>query len=95
MIVTESTARRLWPGKDPLAKTLREDTGREYSVIGVAKDAQVSHLGELNTSYLYFPAGPEDNSRTYLLIRFQAGFSATAKSLRNAVLSLDLTCPWM
>ncbi len=37
VIVTESTARRLWPGKDPLTKTLREDSGRDYSVIGVAK----------------------------------------------------------
>lgn len=93
VIVTESTARRLWPGKDPLTRTLREDTGREYSVIGVAKDAQVSHLGELNTSYLYFRAGAEDNLRTYLLIRFQAGFPATAKSLRGAVQSLDADMP--
>ncbi len=93
LIVTESTARRLWPGKDPLTRTLREDTGREYSVIGVAKDAQVSHLGELNTSYLYFPTGPEDNSRGYLLIRFQAGFAATAKSVRRAVQSLDADMP--
>src|SRR5205809_2263114 len=32
-ILSESTARRLWPGADPLGKTLRQDTGREYSVI--------------------------------------------------------------
>ncbi len=93
MIVTESTARRLWPGEDPLTRTLREDTGREYSVIGVAKNAQVSHLGELNTSYLYFPAGPEDNARAYLLIRFRAGFATIAESVRNAVQSLDADMP--
>jgi putative ABC transport system permease protein len=93
VIVTESTARRLWPGEDPLTRTLREDTGREYSVIGVAKNAQVSHLGELNTSYLYFPAGPEDNARAYLLIRFRAGFATIAESVRNAVQSLDADMP--
>jgi len=93
VIVTESTARRLWPGEDPLAKTLREDTGREYSVIGVAKDAQVSHLGELNTTYLYFPSGPQDNLRTYVLVRSAASFTATAKDIRDAVQSLDADMP--
>ena len=90
IIVTESTARRLWPGQDPLAKTLRESSGREYSVVGVAKDAQVSHLGELGTAYLYFPAGPEDDSRSYILTRF-AGVtsSAIARDVREAAQSLD------
>jgi len=93
VVVTESTARRFWPGEDPLAKTLREDTGREYSVIGVAKDAQVSHLGELNTTYLYFPSGPQDNLRTYVLVRFAGGFAATAKGIRDVVQSLDAEMP--
>jgi predicted permease len=93
IIVTESTARRLWPGEDPLAKTLRQDTGREYSVIGVAKNAQVSHLGELDIMYLYFPSGPQDNLRTYVLVRSAAGLTTTAKDVRNAVDSLDPNVP--
>jgi predicted permease len=93
VIVTESTARRLWPGEDPLAKTLREDSGREYAVIGVAKDAQVSHLGELSTTYLYFPSGPQDDLRTYLLVSSAAGFLANAKDIRDAVQSLDADMP--
>src|SRR5262249_39103134 len=75
VIVTESTARRLWPGEDPLGKALREGSGREYTVIGVAKDVQVSHLGELNTNYLYFPAGRQDNLSAYLLVRFAGDFA--------------------
>jgi ABC-type antimicrobial peptide transport system permease subunit len=62
-------------------------------VIGVAKDAQVSHLGELDTTYLYFPAGPQDNHRTYVLVRFAGGFTATAKGIRDAVQSLDAEMP--
>jgi macrolide transport system ATP-binding/permease protein len=89
VIVTESTARQLWPGEDPLGNTLRESTGREYSVIGVAKDAQVSHLGELNTSYLYFPAGPEDDSRSYVLVRYATGFKDVSNGIRHAMKSLD------
>ena len=89
IIVTESTARRLWPGQDPLGKALREPSGREYSVIGVAKDAQVSHLGQLDTNYLYFPAGKEDDSRSYIMVRYATGFADEAKSLRDAGRSID------
>ncbi len=89
IIVTESTARRLWPGQDPLGKALREISGREYSVIGVAKDAQVSHLGQLDTNYLYFPAGTEDDSRSYVLVRYAIGITDVAKSIREAGRSID------
>src|SRR5215472_55611 len=93
VVVTESTARRLWPDQDPLAKTLRESSGREYSVIGVARDAQVAHLGDLHTTYLYFPAGTPDNLRVYVLVRYAGDFPATAKAIRNAVQSLDADLP--
>jgi macrolide transport system ATP-binding/permease protein len=89
IIVTESTGQRLWPGEGPLGKTLRESSGREYSVIGVAKDAQVSHLGKLDTSYLYFPAGPEDNSRSYVLVRYATNFKDVSNGIRDAAKSLD------
>ena len=89
IIVTESTARRLWPGQDPLGKALREMSGREYSVIGVAKDAQVAHLGQLDTNYLYFPAGTEDNSRSFVLIRYATGFTDIATGIRDAGRSID------
>ena len=89
IIVTESTARRLWPGQDPLGKALREESGHEYFVIGVAKDAQVAHLGRLDTNYLYFPAGPEDDLRSYVLVRYATGFTDVAKSIRDLAQSID------
>jgi len=89
VIVTESTARRLWPGQDPLGKAVREISGREYTVIGVAKDAQVAHLGQLDANYLYFPAGTEDDSRSYVLVRYATGFTEVAKSIREAGQSID------
>ena len=98
IIVTESTARKLWPGQDPLGKTLRTRltgglAGPEYVVIGVAKNAQVSHLGELDTTYLYFPAAPRDSTRAYLLVRFAGNFTDVASGLRVVVRSLDADVP--
>jgi predicted permease len=93
VVVTESTARRLWPDEDALGKTLRESSGREYSVIGVARDAQVAHLGDAHTMYLYFPAGTPDNLRAYVLVRYAGDFPVTAKAIRDVVQSLDADVP--
>jgi macrolide transport system ATP-binding/permease protein len=89
VIVTESTARRLWPGKDPLGQTLRDSPGREHIVIGVVRDAQVSHLGESTSNYLYYPLGPEDDARSYVLVRYATSFGDVAKDMRAAAHSID------
>ncbi len=89
VIVTESTARRLWPGKDPLGQTLRDSSGHPYTVIGIARDAQVSHLGESNSNYLYYPFGAEDNARSYTLVRYSGSYSDVAKGMRAAAQSID------
>ena len=88
VIVTESTARRLWPGEDAIGRVIREEHGQQRTVIGVAKDAQVSHLGETNTLYIYYPAGPKDGARSYLLVRFNGNFIDTAKAFEDTVQSL-------
>lgn len=89
IIVTESTARRLWPDQNPLGKVLREPSGREDWVIGVAKDAQVAHLGESTSNYLYFPAGPQQDTRSYVLVRYATNFTDVAKSIRDVAHSID------
>jgi putative ABC transport system permease protein len=99
IIVTESTARKLWPAQEPLGKTLRSRLtgglpGPEYVVIGVVRDAQVSHLGESDTMYLYFPGGsPGDSLRSYVLVRFSGSYSDLAAGLRGIAQSLDAEVP--
>ena len=99
IIVTESTARKLWPGQDPLGKTLRPRLtgglpGPEHVVIGVARDAQVSRLGESDTMYQYFPAGsPGDSLRSYVLVRFSGNYGDLAIGLRGIAQSLDAEVP--
>jgi macrolide transport system ATP-binding/permease protein len=88
VIVTESTARQLWPGEDPLGKAILDGNFRE-SVIGVAQDAQVSHLGDVQRPYIYFPAAPADSARSYLLVRFAGNFTDIARSFQQASQSLD------
>ena len=86
-IVTESTARHLWPGEDPLTKTLTIDEVAR-PVVGVAHDSQVSRLGVTDTAFVFVPAGPSAQLRMRLLVRGDGG-AMPARDLRAAVAALD------
>jgi macrolide transport system ATP-binding/permease protein len=88
-ILPESTARRFWPGQDPLGKTIRGGDGTSYEVVGVSKDAQVSHLGRSDQIYSYFPAGPKNQLGLHLLVSSAGGNAPTAKTLSTMVAALD------
>jgi predicted permease len=99
VVVTETTARRLWPGQEPIGQTIvtaRADirTGeslpeRAFEVVGVARDAQVRGLGETPSAYLYLPATPETRAGLRLLVRSRLDLVATAAVLRTAVAEID------
>src|SRR5882762_7828671 len=89
MVVTESTARRLWPGQDAIGKTLRGFDKKEYQVTGVVKDAQVSHLGEPGGPFFYIPAGPKEQARLQLLVHSKSGDRETANGIRESARLLD------
>jgi predicted permease len=83
-IVSETTARNLWGESDPIGRTLLwEDTTLE--VVGVAADARLGGLGEIDPYYVYMPlrAGGE------LLVKSRADFAATAAGIRAIVLARD------
>ncbi|MBZ5524205.1 MAG: ABC transporter permease [Acidobacteriia bacterium] len=92
VIVTEATARRLWPGEDPLGKVLTEDKS-DFQVIGVAHDAQVSHRGDVSHPYMYLPAGPKDQIHLSLMAHTSAGFGATQREIRSVAAALDPELP--
>ncbi|MGB7620838.1 MAG: ADOP family duplicated permease, partial [Terriglobia bacterium] len=91
VIVTETAARLFWPGEDPVGQRLvlyNRAGNPVYDVVGVAKDAQVSHLGEVHPNYLYIPAGADKLEQLHLLVR-TSGAGASLKDMRSAVGELD------
>jgi predicted permease len=88
-ILPESTARRFWPGQDPVGKTIRGGDGTGYEVVGVSKDAQVSQLGRSDPIYSYFPAGSKNQLGLNLLVSSTGGNAPTAKTLSAMVATLD------
>ena len=89
MVVTESTARLLWPGQDAIGKTLRNYEKKEYQVVGVVKDAQISHLGKVAEPFVYTPAGPNEQLDLRLLVHSKGGDSVTANEIRDVLRALD------
>jgi macrolide transport system ATP-binding/permease protein len=97
VVVTESTAQRLWPGQDVIGKTLREEHAlsgnevqkKEYQVVGVVRDSQASHLGQTDGLFVYMPAGPNEQEHLQLLVHSKAGDSVMANEIRETMHALD------
>ena len=94
-IVGESTAKRLWPGQDPIGRRLTmfsfSDTGPrmvERAVVGVVADVRYHALGEVQFD-IYDPAMQIDRPIGNLLIRTRGDASQTANMVRGVARSLD------
>jgi putative ABC transport system permease protein len=91
LIISETTARNLWPGESPLGKTFRveglfrdgtsEVVFPSAQVIGVARDNQTYRVGQNPPFFFYAPETPSEWMDTSLLVRTEK----EAASLKNAV----------
>jgi hypothetical protein len=93
-IVSESAAKRFWPGEDPLGRRLSLDltfTGQltEFEIVGVARDVRSANLSRIDPAYVYLPTRRETSY--YLLISGASDHAATFAAVRGIVESLDPT----
>lgn len=89
LVVTDSTARQLWPGREAVGQTLRGEEKKEYQIVGVVRDSQVSHLGQSDGLFVYMPAGPKEQRIAQLLVRSANNDAATVNAIREAARALD------
>jgi hypothetical protein len=83
LIVSAATARNLWPGEDPIGRTLLQDD-ITLQVVGVAADAHVTALGKIDPYYVYGPGGA-----SALLVRSRVDLGVTASSINAIARALD------
>ncbi|HEX8837182.1 MAG TPA: ABC transporter permease [Candidatus Acidoferrum sp.] len=95
VIVSESTARRGWPGEDPLGKHLKlarlfrwtKSDWKEYEVIGVAKDVRFFSLSRIDRTQVYLPTNPSEPAS--MLIRVSRSPRDTLASVRASLGEFD------
>jgi predicted permease len=90
-VISESTARRVWPGEDPLGKRFTLDSAltlANYQVIGVARDARFTVITEIDPLHVYV-AGGADKGR--VLFRIHGNRDKALVAAQAAVDSVDPT----
>ena len=68
---------------------MREGKNTDLQIVGIVRDAQVSHLGEKPKLFVYLPAGPKEQSQLHLMIHGGGDFAAVAAGVRGAASGLD------
>jgi predicted permease len=90
-ILNETLARHLWPGQNPLGRTIQNE-GRALTVVGVARNAKYRSLGEAPRNFIYVPLAQRYMGRTTLLVRAAPG-AAITQPIRRLVAELDRSLP--
>ena len=95
-IVSESTARRLWPGQNPIGKRLIMSAYRPQrkpevrTVVGVVADVRYHSLGEVQLD-IYDPARQVAQPTTSVIIRTALPPGAIAETVRRIARATDPT----
>jgi putative ABC transport system permease protein len=105
-VISESMARRFWPGKSPLGKRVAIGAGKEplwYTIIGVVGSVRDAGLDGEPVEAVYFPMQPRSSSggglggfvpESFTLIVRGAGDPAKlARPVREALWSIDPNLP--
>jgi predicted permease len=89
IVVTESTARSLWPGQNAIGKVLRSNDKKEKQVVGVVRDSQASHLGQTGGLFFYSPAGPKEQNQLELIVHSNSDPASTSKAILEVAREID------
>ena len=95
-LVSQTTAKSLWPGKDPLGQQFsRGDpaTEKPFTVVGVVADARTVSLAKPDPMLIYVPFWYRVEPMAGLVIRTQQDPSGMADLIRQTIWSVDRGVP--
>jgi putative ABC transport system permease protein len=107
VIISEATAHRFWPGRDPIGKRLKIGTDRgtmsfpgerdpfiaSSEVIGVARDVHSMDLRKPDESYVYLPLSQTHKWTSTLLARTEKDPTPLFPAIGRAVRQVDASLP--
>jgi predicted permease len=95
-VVTELTAKTLWPERNPLGQkfTRAGATGEEpFTVVGVVANARVITLAKPDPMMIYVPYWFRCDSGAHLVLRTSQDPAAIAAAIRKTIWSMDAGVP--
>jgi putative ABC transport system permease protein len=107
VVISEATARRFWPGSDPIGKRLAIGSERgtmsfpgesdpfvaSSEVIGVARDVHSMDLRKVDESYLYLPLSQIRQRTSTLLVRTEGDPTSLLPAIGREVRRVDASLP--
>jgi putative ABC transport system permease protein len=95
MLVSESTARTLWPGSDPIGARVRigGNDGPWRTIVGIVGDVRHADLAEEARLQMYLPQTQFTDSFLVLTVRTTLRPEGVVESIRASVRSLDPGVP--
>jgi putative ABC transport system permease protein len=94
-IVSESMARRFWPGGSPLGQWIRMGRVRpvDREIIGVAEDIRIGGLYEAPEMYVYVPYAQNQQAFGLLLVEANRDAAAVTGAVKQTLAAIDPTIP--
>ncbi|MBZ5623247.1 MAG: ABC transporter permease [Acidobacteriia bacterium] len=101
MVISDVAARRIWPGKDPLGRSIPRDEFLKrlgilprdsYTVIGVVKGVRSTYLSKPDEGFLYYPQ-PLSNTFGAMLVRTRSLPQVASRSIFEAIGAVDANLP--
>ena len=81
VIINETLAERLWPGRNPIGMRLHR--GQEYEVIGVARDGMYVRLGEPQRPFMFFASAQHYSPAMSLHVRGRGSSARLIDAIRE------------
>jgi predicted permease len=94
-VINEKLAQKLWPGKDPIGRHFRRESGNgaEIEVVGVAKYSKVNFIAEDPAPYFYVPLTQNYTSVRVLHVRSSLPTASIVREVDAQVRALDPNLP--
>jgi predicted permease len=90
IILSESAAKQLWPGQNPVGRAIRVGAdGLAYQVIGVARDTRGGDLNGSDSRLLYLPLREDQLPNYPILIRTRADPALVIRAIDSVIPPLD------
>jgi predicted permease len=87
LIVSDKTAKTVWPKEDPLGRTISH-WGRVYTVVGIAADARIDDL-KRDAPVFYLPHWDFAPTSPVFLVRSSQPIQSLGPTMRQVIWSID------